>query len=110
KVSGLDPAVVVRYEPAVLVPLVFVVLFEAGCAVFERLWGGVAVLLGTVALYALAPRHGGGYVFLGHPGTAVRQLLAPAALAAVFAAIARGGGRGAWATVAAAALVAALVH
>jgi hypothetical protein len=109
KVSGLDPTVVVRHEPSLLVPLAFAVAYEAGRAVFGRTWGGWAALLGSVGLYALAPGHGGAYVVLTNPGTAVRQLLAPAAVALFFAAV-RGGGWRAYLTLAALAGAAALVH
>jgi hypothetical protein len=109
KVSGLDPTVVVRHEPSLLVPIAFLLAYEAGYAVFGRSWGGWAVLLVTVALYALAPGHGGAYVFLSNPGTAARQLLLPATLALFFAALAEGGWR-AHLTLAALAVSAALVH
>jgi hypothetical protein len=109
KVSGLDPTAVVRHEPSLLAPVVFLVAYEAGYAVFGRSWGGWTVLLGTVALYGLAPGHGGAYVVLTNPGTAARQLLLPAAVALFFAALAEGGWR-AHATLAALALSAGLVH
>ncbi len=109
KVSGLDPATVMRHEPSLLAPIAFLVAYEAGYAVFGRSWGGWAVLLGTVALYGLAPGHGGAYVVLTTPGTAARQLLLPAAVALFFAALAEGGWR-AHATLAALALSAGLVH
>jgi hypothetical protein len=109
KVAGLDPTVVVRHEPSLLAPLAFAVAFEAGRAVFGRAWGGWAALLGSVALYALAPGHGGAYVVLTNPGTAVRQLLAPAAIALFFVAVREGGWRP-YLTLAALAGASALVH
>src|SRR5206468_1666567 len=61
RVSGLDPTVVVRYEPALLAPVALLVAYEAGRTVFDRAWAGWAVLVATVGLYGLAPGHGGAY-------------------------------------------------
>jgi hypothetical protein len=109
KVSGLDPGIVMRYEPAILAALALFVAYELGCAVFGARWGGAAVLCAQVGLYVLAPGHGGGWVTLTNPGTAVRQLLAPAGVALFFTAVREPGGA-ALASVAAAALVSGLVH
>jgi hypothetical protein len=87
--SGLDPGTVVRHEPSLLVPLACVVAWEAGTAVFGSPWGGVSVLLAQLALFCFAPGHGGSYATLDLPGTAARQLLAPAAVAVFFAFAAR---------------------
>jgi len=89
--------------------LAFLVAWEAGLAVFGAVWGGFAVLLAQVALYGLAAGHGGGYTVLTNPGTAVRQLLAPAGIALFFGAAARRD-PAAWLTVAALFLVATLIH
>ncbi len=99
----------VRHAPSLLVVAVFVVAWEAGRAVFDAAWGGWAVLAGQVALYGLAAGHGGGYVVVTNPGTAVRQLLVPAGFALFFVA-ARGRDPRAWATLSALALAAALIH
>jgi hypothetical protein len=80
KISGLDPATVVRHEASVLVPVAFAVAYESGRAVFKTTAGGMAVLLAQVALIALAPGHGGAYTALAAPPTAARQLLVPAVL------------------------------
>jgi hypothetical protein len=109
KVSQLDPGVVMRYEPSILTPLSLFVVYELGCAIFRTRWGGAAVLFAQLGLYVFAPGHGGAYVTLTNPGTAVRQLLGPAGVALFFAAVAEPG-RVATASVAAAALVSALVH
>ncbi|HET7043443.1 MAG TPA: hypothetical protein VFI37_01230 [Gaiellaceae bacterium] len=109
RVGGLDPAVVVRHAPSLLVVLAFPIAWEAGRAVFGGAWGGVAVLVAQVALYGLAAGHGGGYTVMTNPGTAVRQLLAPAGIALFFGATARRD-RGAWATLAALFLVSTLIH
>jgi hypothetical protein len=84
KVSGLDPAVVVHREAAVLVPLACVLAWEAGVAVFRSAWGGIGVLAASVALYCLAAGHGGSYVSLALPATSSRQLLLPALYALFF--------------------------
>jgi hypothetical protein len=108
-VSGLDPTVVVRHEPSLLAPLALAVAYEAGRAVFGHVWGGWAALAASVGLYALAAGHGGAYVVLTNPGTAVRQLLAPAAIALFFGALREGGIR-AYGTLAVLAAASALVH
>jgi hypothetical protein len=82
--SGLDPEVVLRREPSVLVPLVCVLAWEAGVAVFGSAWAGLAVVLVQVGWFCLAPGHGGSFATLALPGTAARQLLVPAAIALVF--------------------------
>ena len=82
--SGLDPGTVVRHEPSVLVPIACVVAWEAGTAVLGSTSGGVSVLAAQVALFCFAPGHGGSYATIALPGTAARQLLAPAAIALFF--------------------------
>ena len=109
KVSGLDPATVVRHEASVLAPIAFAVAYDAGKAVFRSSSGGVAVLLAQVALIALAPGHGGSYTLLGAPPTAARQLLVPAVVALFFASLDEAAW-GARAAVAAGGLALALVH
>jgi hypothetical protein len=84
KVSGLDPSVVLHREASVLVPIAFVVAWEAGYAVFNSVTGGVSVLAASVALYCLAAGHGGAYVSLALPATASRQILVLAAFALFF--------------------------
>ncbi len=110
KLSGLDPAVVVRHEASVLVPLAFAVAYEAGVAIFRTVSGGLAVLIAQVGLFALAPGHGGFYVALALPPTASRQLLVPAVVALYFAALHDSRPRRPLAGVAAGGLVLALVH
>ena len=46
KVSGVDPTDVVVHEAAVLAPLAFLVVYEAGAVVFRSRWLGVATLAG----------------------------------------------------------------
>jgi len=82
--SGLDPGTVVRHEPSLLVPIACVVAWEAGTAVFGSKWAGLSVLAAQLALFCFAPGHGGSYATIALPGTAARQLIAPAAIALFF--------------------------
>ncbi len=109
RVGFLDPAEVVLHEATVLAPVALLVIYEAGWAIFRRVSPAVAVVLGAVAVTALAPDHGGAYTALGLPATASRQILLPAALALALAYVERPG-RGGLASVAAAGLVLAVVH
>ncbi len=84
KLAGVDPTDVVLNEAAILVPVAFVVVFEAGRALFNSVWGGVAVLAGQVAITGLAPGDGGAYDSLALPATTARQLLVPIVLASLF--------------------------
>ena len=81
RLAGADPADVMLHSAAILVPLAFVLAFEAGRAVFNSVWGGLAVVAGQVAITGLAPTDGGAYDALELPGTAARQLIVPAVLA-----------------------------
>ena len=82
--SGIDPGAVVRHEPSLLAPLACVVAFEAGVALFGTRGAGVSVLLAQLAVFCFGPGHGGSYATLALPGTAARQLLAPAAIVLFF--------------------------
>lgn len=84
KLAGVDPTDVVLNEAAILVPLAFVLSYEAGRALFNSIWGGVAVLAGQAALTGFAPGDGGGYNALALPASAARQLLVPMVLASLF--------------------------
>jgi hypothetical protein len=84
KLGGVDPTDVVLNEAAILVPLAFVFAFEAGRALFDSVWGGVAVLAGQAAITGLAPGDGGAYDSLALPATASRQLLVPMVLTSLF--------------------------
>jgi hypothetical protein len=72
------------HEASILVPLAFVLAYEAGKALFKSTWGGLAVLAGQVAVTGLAPGDGGAYDALELPATAARQLIAPTVLALTF--------------------------
>ena len=107
--AGVDSAAAVLHEPSVLVPVAFLVAYEAGVAILRTAWGGIAALLAAVALTALAPGSGGAYTALSLPATSSRHLLAPATVAAFFVFVRKP----AWATgltAAAASLALALVH
>jgi hypothetical protein len=84
-VSGLDPGTVVRHEPSLLVPIACVVAWEAGTILFGSPWAGLSVLTAQLAIFCFGPGHGGSYATLALPGTAARQLVAPAALTLFFA-------------------------
>ena len=109
KLAGVDPALVVQHESALLVPVALAVTYEAGALLFGSAWLGAAAALAQVALICFAPSHGGAYPVLGLPATAARQLLVPATLALVFAHV-REPSRRTLVSVAAGALVLALVH
>jgi hypothetical protein len=109
RLAGVDPADMILHEGAILVPLALLLAFEAGRALFDSVWGGLAVLAGQVAITALAPGDGGAYDSLELPATAARQLIVPTviALAVLFVRTRR-----AWLIVplGAASLALALVH
>src|SRR5262249_61031929 len=85
------------------------VAYEAGAVLFGSAWLGAATALAQVALICFAPGHGGAYPVLALPATAARQLLVPATLALAFAHVRERSWR-TLASVAAGALVLALVH
>ena len=109
KVAGVDPARVVLHESTVLAPLALLTSYEAGWALFRRVWAAAAATGATVALAAFAAGHGGAYTSLALPATVSRQVLAPAALALAFATI-RTPTRGLVASTAAASFALVVVH
>ncbi len=107
--AGVDAGAALLHEPSVLVPVAFLVAYEAGVAILRTAWAGIAALLAAVALTALAPGGGGAYTALSLPATSSRHLLAPATVAAFFVFVRKPD----WAaglTAAAASLALALVH
>jgi hypothetical protein len=84
KLAGVDPTQVMLHEPSAVAPIAFAVAYEAGVALFRTAWCGVAVLVASVALAALAPGHGGAFALLAQPGTVDRQVFVPAALTVFF--------------------------
>jgi hypothetical protein len=81
RLAGVDPADMALHEAAILVPLAFLLAFEAGRALFNSPWGGLAVLAGQVAITGLAPGDGGAYESLELPATVARQLIVPTVVA-----------------------------
>jgi hypothetical protein len=88
RLAGVDPSRVVLHEASILVPVAFLVSWEAGKEVFRSAWGGLAVLLAQVAMFGLAAGSGGSYTALALPATASRQLLVPVVIALFFAYVA----------------------
>ena len=84
RLAGVDSADVVLHEAAILAPLAFLLAFEAGRALFNSVWGGLAALAAQVALTGFAPGDAGAYDALELPATATRHLIVPATLALVF--------------------------
>ena len=109
RLAGVDPEAVVRHESSLLAGLAFAVAFEAGRALFRHWSGGIAVVAAQVALYGLAPGHGGSFRILALPETASRLLLVPAVFALSFTAVAAPSWQ-AYATLAAASLALVAIH
>jgi hypothetical protein len=109
RLGGVDPTAVVTHEASVLVPAAFLVAWEAGRNVFRSAWGGIGVVLATVAIFSLAAGSGGSYTALALPATSSRQLLVPAVIALYFAYVEKRS-RAGLATVAVASGSLALVH
>jgi hypothetical protein len=110
QIAGVDPATAIEHESAVLAPVAFVVVYEAGREAFRSAWLGAAALVATVALTALSVGSGGAFRSLVLPATAGgRLLLVPATLALLFAYLNEPTRRG-LVLVALAAFVLAVVH
>ncbi|HKG44509.1 MAG TPA: hypothetical protein VKB10_09750 [Gaiellaceae bacterium] len=109
RLAGVGAPTTILHAPTVLLPLSFVLVYEAGAALFRSRWCGVATALAEFALIGLAPGHGGAYSSLALPATAARVLLLPALLALVFAYV-REPSAARLASVAAASLALTLVH
>jgi hypothetical protein len=84
KLAGVDPTAVMRHESSLLVPLAFMLAYEAGRVVFGSAALAFAVVLAQVGMISLAPPGGGSYTTLEQPGTVTRQLLVPAAIVLFF--------------------------
>ncbi|HEY7019237.1 MAG TPA: hypothetical protein VH297_12275 [Gaiellaceae bacterium] len=85
RLAGVDPPTVFLHLPTVLLPVSFVLVYEAGATLFRSRWAGVATALAEFALIGLAASNGGAYTSLALPATAARSLILPALLALVFA-------------------------
>jgi hypothetical protein len=84
RLGGVDPEQAVIHLPSLLTPLAVLVVYEAGWALFRRVWAAGAVAGAQVALVSLAPGEGGAYAHLSLPASAGDQLLVAAALALAF--------------------------
>ncbi len=107
--AGVDPGPAFLYLPAILTPLVFVVAYGAGQALFRTWAGGVGTAIGAAAVLALSRGGVGALQFLAQPGAVARLLVVPALLALVFA-HAADGDRRLLAATAVGSLVLTLVH
>jgi hypothetical protein len=109
KLAGVGAPSAFLHLPTVLLPLSFVLVYEAGTALFASRWAGVATALAEFALLGLASGHGGAYESMALPATAARTLILPALLALVFMYVREPSGAR-LASVAAASTVMTLVH
>jgi hypothetical protein len=109
RLAGVGPPSVILHAPTVLLPLSFVLVYEAGATLFASRWAGAAAALAEFALLGLAPGHGGSYSSLALPASASRVLLLPALLALVFSYVREPSGAR-LASVAAASTAMTLVH
>ena len=109
KLAGVGAPSAFLHLPTVLLPLSFVLVYEAGTALFASRWAGVATALAEFALLGLASGHGGVYESMALPATASRTLILPALLALVFLYVREPSGAR-LASVAAASLAMTLVH
>ena len=109
KLAGVGAPAVFLHLPTVLLPLSFVLVYEAGTALFSSRWAGVATSLAEFTLLGLASGTGGGYTSLALPATASRTLLLPALLALVFMYVREPSGAG-LASIVAASTAMTLVH
>jgi len=109
KLAGVGAPSAFLHLPTVLLPLSFVLVYEAGTALFASRWAGVATALAEFALLGLASGHGGAYESMALPATASRTLILPALLALVFLYV-REPSRARLASIAAASLAMTLVH
>ncbi|HEX6490627.1 MAG TPA: hypothetical protein VF002_04545, partial [Gaiellaceae bacterium] len=85
RLGAVDPVDVGLHGPTVLAPLSFAAFYEAGAVLFRSAWAGAAVVIGQVALAALAAGHGGAFTSLALPATVSLEVLVPALLALFFA-------------------------
>jgi hypothetical protein len=96
RIAGVDPADVVLYLPAILVPLALLLAYAAGSAVFRSPAGSLALVAAQAAQVGLSRRDAffegtGLYETLSQPQAASRLLLAPAMIALAFTFVVEGG-------------------
>jgi hypothetical protein len=109
KLAGVGAPSAFLHLPTLLLPLSFVLVYEAGTALFASRWAGAATALAEFALLGLASGHGGAYESMALPATASRTLILPALLALVFMYVREPSGAG-LASVAAASTAMTLIH
>ena len=109
RLAGVDSAVVVQLAPAVLSPLVLVMVLGLGVALFRSRGAGLATAAGQLWLFGLANAGIGAFAILTGPATFSLLGLVPALLALAFTHL-RSGRRVDLLSVAAAALVLTVVH
>ena len=109
KLAGVGAPSAFLHLPTVLLPLSFVLVYEAGTTLFASRWAGVATALAEFALLGLASGHGGAYESMALPATASRTLILPALLALVFLYVRKPSGAR-LASIAAASLAMTVVH
>ncbi len=109
RLAGVDPALVMLHLSAILTPLVLVLAYAAGAALFRSWAAGVATAAGQAAIVGF-PRGGvGSFALVALPASATRLLLVPALLALTFAYV-RSGHQVELVTITAAACAVAVVH
>ena len=79
RLAGVGPAAVVLHAPTVLLPLSFVLTYEAGATLFRSRWAGVASAVTQFALLGLAPGHGGRVHVARAPGDRLARAAAAGA-------------------------------
>lgn len=84
RVGAVDPAQVVEFLPALLVPLALVLAYGAGLALFGSWAAGLATAAGQAGIVAFSREGIGSFETLSLPPSAARILIAPALLALVF--------------------------
>ena len=84
RLAGVDPTSAVRHETSLLAPVLFLVVYEAGRALFRSAWLAWVALAALLGLGSLAPGDGGALAGLGLPATVSQYLLPTAGLALVF--------------------------
>jgi hypothetical protein len=84
RLAGVDPTSAIRHETSLLAPVLFLVVYEAGRALYRSAWLAWVVLAALLCLGALAPGNGGALAGLGLPATVSQYLLPTAGLALVF--------------------------
>jgi hypothetical protein len=114
RLAGVDPAELVLYLPAILIPLAMVIAYAAGSEVFRSPFGGLAFVLAEVAYFGFFSRDQGAaatgrFDSLGQPRGVTLIILATAVVALMFAYTVEGG-RLTWLCLAAASVALSVIH